>query len=247
MSVKVMGMVWDMRLDPSLKLVLLAFADHANHEGKQIYPSIELIARKTGYSKRHTQRITAQLRDEGLLVPVSFAEGGRGHAVLYRIPIKGDKLTPIKKDDGDDAERTTSKTEKDDTPVTPTVSKPSTEPSIKRKNQFPEPQEVYLNTDIPMKFQTEIFNDIWMEYLNHRWDMKKPMTMRGAQMAMGKLSSYTVDVAISALRDSIANGWQGIFPDKAKSAKTFSQMQRDGTRQAVEEYFNNEYGQKETD
>lgn len=69
MSVKVMGHVWELDLAPNKKYVLLAYADHADHAGNGIYPSEDLIAYKTGYSRRQVQRITDELTVAGLLIP----------------------------------------------------------------------------------------------------------------------------------------------------------------------------------
>ncbi len=108
MSVKVMGRVWELKLPHSHMLVLLALADHADHEGDNIYPSVGLVAWKCGYSERQVQRIIAELLASGVLVEVS-AEPGK--TVVYRIdtskgmsksPYKGrqnvtpDKMSPVK-------------------------------------------------------------------------------------------------------------------------------------------------------
>ena len=61
MSVKVMGLVWDARLPRPEKFVLMAYADHAEHDGSNVYPSIGLISWKTGYDERQVQRITRSL------------------------------------------------------------------------------------------------------------------------------------------------------------------------------------------
>ena len=51
MSVKVMGWVWDQDLPRDEKFILLAYADHANHEGYNVYPAVATVAKKTGYSE----------------------------------------------------------------------------------------------------------------------------------------------------------------------------------------------------
>lgn len=68
MSVKIMGMVWDCALPRNEKYILLALADHADHDGRNIYPSVERIAWKTGYDERMVQRITKELVKKGILV-----------------------------------------------------------------------------------------------------------------------------------------------------------------------------------
>jgi len=86
MSVKVMGAVWDLEIGPKEKFVLLAYADHANHEGESIYPAIASIARKTSYSERSVQRITRELENKGLLKDAGLGPKGTKR---WRIPISG--------------------------------------------------------------------------------------------------------------------------------------------------------------
>lgn len=70
MSGKTTGKVWDLKLTPAKKTVLLAMADHANHEDSGIKPGIPLIAWKTDYSERQVQRIVHELEEDGILVAV---------------------------------------------------------------------------------------------------------------------------------------------------------------------------------
>ncbi len=89
MSVKIMGMVWDLKVRRDEKLVLLAYADHADHDGGSIYPSVALIARKTGYSERSIQSITRRLEGHGYLL----ADGKGVHGTnRWRIPISGGSI-----------------------------------------------------------------------------------------------------------------------------------------------------------
>ena len=82
MSSKASGLVWDLECPkeysevsfrPSHKFVLLAYADHANHEGGNIWPAVKTISRKTGLDERTVQRLTNDLESIGLLV-----EDGKG-------------------------------------------------------------------------------------------------------------------------------------------------------------------------
>jgi hypothetical protein len=50
MSVKAMAQVWEADLLRDEKFILLALADHAGHEGKNICPSLRQIAWRTGSS-----------------------------------------------------------------------------------------------------------------------------------------------------------------------------------------------------
>ena len=64
MSVKMMGMVWDADIKANEKFVLLAYVDHADHDGNNIYPAIKSIARKP----RNVQYVTRKLEKAGYLV-----------------------------------------------------------------------------------------------------------------------------------------------------------------------------------
>lgn len=69
MSVRAMALVWDLDLPRPEKFVLLAYTDHADHHGHNIWPAVGTIARKTGYSERAVQQITRSLEGLGLLIP----------------------------------------------------------------------------------------------------------------------------------------------------------------------------------
>jgi hypothetical protein len=100
-----MGAVWDADLPRPEKFVLLSYADHAAHDGTSIYPSVERMAWKTGYSERSIQRITRDLEDAGILVRDGTGPNGVNK---YRIEISnlpgrqpyqrsdqgGDKISP---------------------------------------------------------------------------------------------------------------------------------------------------------
>jgi helix-turn-helix protein len=77
MSAKASGRVWDLDLPHNKRLVLLAMVDHADHEGRNIYPSTDLIAWKTGYSFRQVQRIIDMLIEDGILVVIKEARQQR--------------------------------------------------------------------------------------------------------------------------------------------------------------------------
>jgi hypothetical protein len=62
-----MGAVWDADLPQNEKLILLAYADYAAHDGTGIYPSVGRMAWKTGYCERTVQRVTKELISHGIL------------------------------------------------------------------------------------------------------------------------------------------------------------------------------------
>jgi hypothetical protein len=94
MSVKVMGKVWDMDLPPGEKLVLLALADHADHNGNNAYPGNDLLAKKTGLSTRQVRRILDDLESRAI-VKKSSGGVGRGKKANYEIITEKGTLCPL--------------------------------------------------------------------------------------------------------------------------------------------------------
>jgi hypothetical protein len=103
MSVKAIALVWDFpcpqkigetEFKPSHKYVLVAYADHADHNGKNIYPAVPTIAAKTGLDDRTIQRLTHDLEEMGLLVGDGYGPRGTNR---WQLPFSagGDKLSPV--------------------------------------------------------------------------------------------------------------------------------------------------------
>ena len=97
MSVKIMGQVWDLDLTHAQQTVLLAMADHADHDGAGVYPSLGLLAWKTSYSRRQVQRIIHEAiargdKGDGLVakgILVSVGGGGDHRPNEWQIVVEG--------------------------------------------------------------------------------------------------------------------------------------------------------------
>ncbi len=66
---------WNISIESTPKLVLLALCKFANEEG-HCYPSIATIARMTGISERHCQRVMRGLAAQSFVAVVGNAHGG---------------------------------------------------------------------------------------------------------------------------------------------------------------------------
>lgn len=84
MSAKILGKVWDLDLPHNKLLILLALADHADHEGNNVFPSLGLVAWKTGYSQQQCRRVMADLEKDGILIAVQRKPGVK---TIYRIDV----------------------------------------------------------------------------------------------------------------------------------------------------------------
>jgi len=76
MSIQMMTLVYQSGLGKSQKSVALAYADHADDEGRNIYPSVEYMAWKTGYSERQIQRVTKELLADRILIREGVGQHG---------------------------------------------------------------------------------------------------------------------------------------------------------------------------
>jgi len=95
MSAKIMGQVYDLDLPANEQAVLLALADHADHEGNEVRPSNGLVAWKLGMSEDTVCRMKRKLVERGILVVVSEEIG---QAKEYRIDLsKGTKKAPYQR------------------------------------------------------------------------------------------------------------------------------------------------------
>ena len=109
MSVKAMSLVWDMECPAFLngkefktshKFLLLSYADHADFAGRNIWPAVGTMARKTGMDDRTVQRLTADLSEMGLLLDDGHGPKGTNK---WALPFNagGDKLSPLTNRRGD--------------------------------------------------------------------------------------------------------------------------------------------------
>jgi hypothetical protein len=158
MSVKAMGLVWDLpcpktygevMFKPSHKYVLIAYADHADHNGKNIYPAVPTIAKKTGLDDRTVQRITHDLVTIGFLV--GDGVGPRG-TKKWHLPYNdgGDKLSPVTNCRGDKSEDSLGDIPSGDIPsgdkLTPEFKEP--EPLLKIQEEIPENESWHMALEL---------------------------------------------------------------------------------------------------
>lgn len=88
MSVKVSGIIWDYYPNGGGELLTaLALADHANHEGGSIFPTIATVARMTRQDRRTVQRHVRSMIESGWLEVVERGVG-RANTTKYRIPLE---------------------------------------------------------------------------------------------------------------------------------------------------------------
>lgn len=107
----------------------------------------------------------------------------------------------------------------------------------KRKVKKSKVEESKVNNTSPVTYvPDERLNQAIIDYIDHRKKIRKPMTERAIELRIQELGKLSVDTEeqIAILNQSIANGWQGLFPLKernqvkgnAKSSQDYDEMLR---------------------
>ena len=206
-----MAWVWDLDLPTNEKFILLAYADHADHDGYNVYPAVDTVAKKTGYKRRAVQLITRKLEERGLLIDDGKSQYQTNK---YSIPIDGGaKITSPTGGGAKDNEEGVQKLHEGVQSTTPNVSHITPEPSLLTINNKPsvKPSKGF---EIPDQLNSPQFLETWEDFQQHRKEIKKKLTPLAGSRTLNKLSKYTDDVAIQMLEQSIENGWTGVFEIK---------------------------------
>jgi len=86
---------------------------------------------------------------------------------------------------------------------------PASQPKAKRERK---PAQDMPN--IPEALDTPAFRQCWKDFTEHRKANRKPLSPKAAELNMKKCLELGHDIACSAIEQSIANGWTGIFEPK---------------------------------
>lgn len=93
----------------------------------------------------------------------------------------------------------------------PSKSKSKLKSKIKVK---PKKEKKAAMPPIPDELDTPEFHSKWAEWLDWRKTYKKPVNPPGAKTSLNQFAKLGPDIAIATIEQSIANDWQGLFPEK---------------------------------
>jgi hypothetical protein len=68
--------------------------------------------------------------------------------------------------------------------------------------------------ELPPELDCPDMRSAWNDFVAYRKERKKPVTPTTAKILFNRMKAWGADTSADALRDSIANGWQGVFPSK---------------------------------
>ena len=226
MSVKFSSAVWKAKIgDPVAKHVLLKLADNANDAG-ECWPSVASRSAETELSQRTIQTKVRFLETLGVLT------SNRGiNWCKYRLNM--DALESLFRVQDVQGAGRAGCISRHSTPQDVQGGVQDVQLHLENHHRtVTKPSKASLATPLP--FQTESFAEAWKTWLQHRKEIKKPVTPQSAKMAFTELSQMTEPEAIAAIRFSIKKGWRGIFPDpsfpKLRSTTEIFKQKTDGPK-----------------
>jgi hypothetical protein len=74
-----------------------------------------------------------------------------------------------------------------------------------------------LTVAIPPAIDTPRFRNAWQAWIEHRREIRKPLTRQSAIQQVKRFGNLGVDVSVETIRESIIGGWAGLFPEKVKA------------------------------
>ena len=238
MSIEAITWAWQQKCKPMEKLILVLLADHLNGETARLNPGMTRLAERSGMTKRAVITQLASLEKDGILV----VERKAGMVNNYRLPVNfvhqcstftSEAPSPPPVNDVHHHQCSAFTGPVND--VHPNRKEPQSKPEVKPEKEIskhaPEnnrnvPRAKFnpLTIEIPESLNTPEFREAWGDYVQHRKEKKKPVTEISAKNALKNMLQWGHDSAVVSLRDSCANGWQGIFepklsPTEAKKAE----------------------------
>ncbi len=212
MSVRMTSYVWDLPdIEGTELLVMLAMADFADDAGR-CWPSMDAVAKRARRSGRAVRTIIRNLEARGLL-ECSDKAGGRGRSNRYLIVQKAEAQTseyeaPVKAEKAEKAEAQASEfiDAKGGSFELKAEVQTSEEPLLRTRKKE-------RATDVaPKKSPASVLspllgNELAAEVVEHRQRLRKPMTVKAAELLLREFEKCTEPIAGAEMM--IARGWQG--------------------------------------
>ncbi len=223
-------------------MIMVRLADYSSDEGVA-YPSVETISRQIGAGISTIRNACNELERDGWLVKKQRRNGNRNASNLYFLNVdklekialeenaklrkQREKLSNFHRSDSDRTEN--SKNVRFDPPesgVQGGFHPPESggDPQVNSKhdpqvNSKHDPQELLEGKKSKNKFDpklakpSNVSDEVWQDWINFRKEIKKPLTETMCKQQAKKLSLCTDANAV--ICNSIANGWQGLFPERS--------------------------------
>jgi DNA-binding MarR family transcriptional regulator len=171
--------------------------------GRGCWASNDWLATRLSVSERAIQRYLARLEEVGLVIKVINVEAGNQR----RVQTIGTQaiVTPSRQTV---------------TPLTPTCRDPHANLSSKSTSEDKEELDT-PQTPLP---HGENFKRAWNEWVIYRTKTKKRLSRFAQEKQLKILEGLSEQECVDCINRSIANDWQGLFPEKNRNSKSFSKI-----------------------
>jgi len=174
--------------------------------GKGCWASNDWLASRLGVSERAIQRYLSKLEGVGLVVKVINESAGNQRRVQT---IGSVAVTPSRQS-------------------VVTLTSSCRDPNAKLSPKSKRENKIEIETPQTPLPHSDLFKKSWDEWLNYRTKTKKKLSQYAQEYQLKMLAALTEPEAIATIERSIANDWQGLFPDKNnKNSKPFSKILTD--------------------
>jgi uncharacterized protein YdaU (DUF1376 family) len=97
-------------------------------------------------------------------------------------------------------------------------------------------------SELPEGFDSEEFRAQWVEFLNYRKELRKPLrSKRSELMIWENMKKHGLAQSLIAIRRTIQNGWQGVFFDGADKPLPATSGASQRAARASREHIENDY------
>lgn len=127
-------------------------------------------------------------------------------------PFDEDETVPSMSTNSSDLSETTTKTT---TEITAEITKQRiSDPPKKPKRLTPAQKR---DQEVMAAKPSHVDDETWEMFIEHRKEIKAPMTSRAAQMLANRLLNHSSVDAVRAIEQSVENGWKGVFPERQQA------------------------------
>lgn len=185
----------------------------------ECYPTVETIIREMSMGKDTFYRHISALVAAGVVEKQqTVSEDGKFGRTVYRLTheVVISDYPYTENADTDKQYTVLSTTEDKETKNNSIIKNNSIKNNNRKNNRAPKTVQLYFPND-------ELLNQAFLDYLEMRKQIKKPMTERAVDLAVKKLQELAAsplgdsmdnDLAIQILNQSVMNSWQSLFPLK---------------------------------
>ena len=237
---------WDVgQMSMAPKLVLIALADYAD-DRHQCWPAYDTLASKTSMGRTSVYSAIKKLAEMGAIKVTNRYEEGKQASNLYTLNLawgcqpdttgvsqrhhQSSDVRTQQTDLSSDV-RTQNKTLEKQAPSSDLSSKLSSklssdvQPLTTRENLKNEPKtkggvQDSNSVEFPNELDTPEFRKTWETYEAYRTANKfKRLKPVSVQTKLDEMAGWGHEAAVASIRETIGNGWQGIFAPKSSPSK----------------------------